>query len=664
MSVSGALRSGGTHARNPRLVALALLGALMLALQLRLRGDGDVWTQVAGQLVAFSLFVPAALLCWRGLRAGLAGVVLVLALAAGFRAAAFEPSATPPLSTDVHRYAWDARVQAAGINPYRYAPRDPALAELRDEVVWPRVNLPRWHTVYPPGAEASFLAGRAAFGDGLRATTWLYLAAEGAAVGLLLLVLRRLPARPPPERVALYAWHPLAVSEIAANGHVDALAVFALAALLAAWQARRYALAGAAVALAALAKLGPILLLPALARRGGRRFVLAAAALCVLAYVPYLSVGAGVAGDLRDYVERQRFGGSLWWALAPLAGKDGASVLLGVGLALLVALVALREHDTVEQVARSCLLVLGALLLVNSYVQPWHALWLLPFVAIVAAPAWIWLAGSLPLLYLFALDSELPVWVRPAAYGTFGAIVLARLASRRLRRPRTLAPLAGPRVAAVIPVLNEAEALPGVLAGLASGPASEVVVVDGGSADGSAELARALGARVVIETRRGYGRACAAGAAAAAADVIVFLDGDGSDDPAALPALLEPVLAGRAALALGARTRPEPGALLLHQRLGNRLVAGLLRLVHGVSVRDVPPMRAIRRDALEALALVEQTYGWPTEMIVKAARSGLPIVEVEVPCRARRGGESKIAGRALPSVRAGARMLAVVARYA
>ncbi len=664
MNVSAALRSEGMPARFVRLAALSALGALMLALQLRLRGDGDTWTQVAGQLAAFALFVPAALLCWRGLRAGLIGVVLVLAFAVGFRAAAFEPSSTPPLSTDVHRYAWDARVQAVGINPYRYAPRDHALAELRDEVVWPRINLPIWHTVYPPGAEASFLAGRIVFGGGLRATTWLYLAAEAAAVGLLLLVLRRLPSRPPPERIALYAWHPLAVSEIAANGHVDALAVSALAALLAAWQARRYALAGAAVALAALVKLGPILLLPALARRGGPRFALVALALCALAYVPYLSVGWGALGDLRDYVERQRFGGSLWWALAPLAGKGGASILLGVALALLVALVALREHDAVEQVARSCLLVLGALLLVNSYVQPWHALWLLPFFAIVAAPAWIWLAGSLPLLYLFALDFELPVWVRPAVYGTFGAIVAARLLARRYPPSASLVPLARPRIAAVIPVLNEFAALPGVLSGLAASPVDEVIVVDGGSSDGSAGLARSLGAKVVVETRRGYGRACAAGAAATDADIVVFLDGDGSDDPAALPALLEPVLAGRAALALGARTRPEPGALLPHQRFGNRLVAGLLRLVHGVSVHDVPPMRAIRRDALEALALVEQTYGWPTEMIVKAARGGLPIVEVEVPCRARRGGESKIAGRALPSVRAGARMLAVVVRYA
>jgi hypothetical protein len=101
-----------------------------------------------------------------------------------------------------------------------------------------------------------------------------------------------------------------------------------------------------------------------------------------------------------------------------------------------------------------------------------------------------------------------------------------------------------------------------------------------------------------------------------------------------------------------------------HQRLGNRLVARLVRLVYGVPVHDVPPMRAIRRDALERLELRELSYGWPTEMMVKTARAGLPIVEVEVPSRPRRGGESKIAGRAWPSVKAGAVMLAVVARYA
>ena len=143
----------------------------------------------------------------------------------------------------------------------------------------------------------------------------------------------------------------------------------------------------------------------------------------------------------------------------------------------------------------------------------------------------------------------------------------------------------------------------------------------------------------------------------------MFLDGDGGDDPAVLPALLEPVLAGRAALSLAARVELEPGAQQPHQRLGNALVALLMRVVYGLRVRDVPPMRAIRRDALEALALREMTYGWPTEMMVKAARASLPIAEVPTRACARRGGESKISGRLVPSARAGALMLHVMARY-
>ena len=187
---------------------------------------------------------------------------------------------------------------------------------------------------------------------------------------------------------------------------MDALGILGLAALLAAWQARRFALAGLAVAVAAVAKLGPILLVPALARRGRWPFVLVAATVGVLAYLPYISVGLGVFGDLQRYVERQRFGGSLWWALEPGLGATGATAACALVLALVVGVVSLREHDSIEQVARSCLLVLGALLLCVSYVQPWHALWLLPFFAIVPAPAWLWLTGTLPLLYLFAPRPE------------------------------------------------------------------------------------------------------------------------------------------------------------------------------------------------------------------------------------------------------------------
>jgi len=260
-------------------------------------------------------------------------------------------------------------------------------------------------------------------------------------------------------------------------------------------------------------------------------------------------------------------------------------------------------------------------------------------------------------------------WVQTLSFLCMGwvSFVFVLTVARDGRRPRpaALPPLAArPRVAAIVPALDEEEALPRLLAEIPRGCVADVVVVDGGSRDRTAAAARRYGARVVAEPRRGYGRACAAGAAAADADVLVFLDGDGSDDPSFLQAVLEPVLAGRAALSLGARRSGEPGALLPHQRLGNAVVTALVRLLYGVRLHDVPPLRAVRRDVLERLDLREMTYGWPTEMIVKAARAGLPVAEVPVHARLRRGGASKIAGRAVPSARAGARMLAVVARHA
>jgi glycosyltransferase involved in cell wall biosynthesis len=255
--------------------------------------------------------------------------------------------------------------------------------------------------------------------------------------------------------------------------------------------------------------------------------------------------------------------------------------------------------------------------------------------------------------------------VRVAIYGPFVALALVRLVRPRRSAAATAAPplTARPRVAAVIPVLDEVEALPSLLAEFPPGAVDEVIVVDGGSTDGTAAAARAAGARVVVEREHGYGRACLAGVEATEADVIVFLDGDGSDDPAALPRVLAPVLTGQAVLSLGTRTNPERGAQHRHQRLGNRLVTLLVRRCYGARVRDIPPMRAVRRDVLLGLDMRELTYGWPTEMVVKTARAGLPLVEVPVPSRARRGGESKVSGRLGPSVMAGTRMLAVVARY-
>ena len=662
MSVISAPRSRGIDLpRVSRAVVVGSLGIALVAVELVLRTETELRSQIVGQLVAFAIFLPAAWLCWRGLSVGRTGVVLVLGVAVALRVACFDPAAPPPLTTDTYRYAWDARVQVAGINPYRYAPTAPELRELRDDTIWPNVNRPDWKTVYPPGAQASFLGARLAFGNGVRATTWLFLLAEIAAIGLLLLVLARTAA--PLERIAIAAWHPLAVSEIAGNGHVDALAVFAGAALLAAWTTRHRGLAGLAVGVGAMVKLGPVFLIPALARGGGRRFVAAALVCIAVGVAAYGSVGRGIVGGLPRYADED-LGSFAWYFLSREIGRDPARTALLVALLAVVAFVGLRAHDRVEQVARTCLLVLGGLVLTTAFVQPWYALWLLPFLVVTAAPAWLWLSGTLPLLYVFGLEGgPLPWWVRTGIYAPFFALTVLHLARPPRAAPLSVVAPSSPRVVAVIPVLNEVEAIPGVVREIPSGIVEEVVVVDGGSTDGTREAAEAAGARVVLEPRRGYGRACLTGVESSDADIVVFLDGDGSDDPSDLPRVLAPVLAGEAALSLGRRVEPEIGAQHIHQRIGNRLVSSLVRWWYGAPVGDIPPFRAVRRDVLEALDLTELTYGWPTEMVVKAARAGYPIVEVPVASRARRGGESKVSGRLVPSTRAGARMLGVVARY-
>ncbi len=640
-----------------------VLGATIVAVQVVLRGESDPTVQIVGQMIAFAIFLPALALCWRGVGMGRIGLGVVIVGAIAIRAVAFVPGdATPPLSGDVHRYAWDGAVQLAGINPYRYAPTDPALAAQRDEAVWPAINHREWRTVYPPGAQATFAAARATLGDTVRATTWLFLLAEGAAVALLVVVLGRM--RAPPERVVAYAWHPLAISEIAGNGHLDALVVLAIAGLLVAWGSRRRALAGVCVAAGVLVKLGPLLLVPALARAGGRRFVAAATGLVVLAYIPYAAtIGTGVFGSLGQFEAQERFNGGLDQLLSALVGPGTSRLVLGAALVALIGVVSLRDHTAVEQVARSCLVVLGGLLMVVDYIQPWHALVLTPLLAVVWAPGWLWLTGALPLAYIVKETGHLPLWVSLAIYAPLGVAAIWRIRARRTpsRRPAPLGAM--PRIAAVIPTLDEEQALRGLLAEWPAGVVDEIIVVDGGSADATVAVAAAGGARVVTERRRGYGRACASGAAAGDAEVIVFLDGDGSCDPLDLARVLAPVLNGDADLCLGARTQLEEGAMSGHQRLGNALVTSVLRLAYGLRVRDVPCMRAIRADALTALEMREGGYGWPTEMLVQARRRGMAIAEVEVAFRRRRGGESKVTGRLVPSARAGARMLATALRH-
>lgn len=234
----------------------------------------------------------------------------------------------------------------------------------------------------------------------------------------------------------------------------------------------------------------------------------------------------------------------------------------------------------------------------------------------------------------------------------------------------TDAAAARPRIVAVVPALNEAPSITRVVAGLKQQSyvsLAEIIVVDNGSTDGTAALAQAAGARVVVEPRRGYGYACWAGVTAAEdADIVVLLDGDAADDPADLPRVLQPLLAGQADLVVGSRvlgTR-EAGSMTPHQVFGNWLAATIMRALYGLRVTDMGPFRAIRRDALLALEMRELTFGWSVEMMVKAARVGLRYAEVPVTYHRRHAGASKVAGTIRGSVLAGWCILSTTFRYA
>lgn len=193
----------------------------------------------------------------------------------------------------------------------------------------------------------------------------------------------------------------------------------------------------------------------------------------------------------------------------------------------------------------------------------------------------------------------------------------------------------------VLPVLDEADALPRVLERMPGG--YRPIVADNGSSDGSAELAERLGARVVREPRRGFGAACFAGLSAASAELVCFMDCDGSFDPADLPRVADPVLAGEADLVLGSR-RAARGAWPLHARLANKALTLELRRRSGVRLSDIGPMRCARRAELLGLELRDRRFGWPLEMVLRAVAEGWRVSEVSVDYSARAGGRSKVTG--------------------
>jgi glycosyltransferase involved in cell wall biosynthesis len=223
-------------------------------------------------------------------------------------------------------------------------------------------------------------------------------------------------------------------------------------------------------------------------------------------------------------------------------------------------------------------------------------------------------------------------------------------------------------VSVVIPALNEEATIADVVRAVPRQIASEVIVVDNGSEDRTAERAREAGAHVVREPRRGYGSACYAGVRALAPDcgIVDFIDGDGSDGPELLGKLAEPIIAGTHDFVLSSRLRGrrESGSMYFPQVFAGRLIGLILYVLYGVRYTDMGPFRAIRRDALLSLGMREMTYGWPVEMQMRAARARMRILEVPVDYRRRKGGESKISGTIRGTILAGTRILMTLARIA
>jgi len=224
------------------------------------------------------------------------------------------------------------------------------------------------------------------------------------------------------------------------------------------------------------------------------------------------------------------------------------------------------------------------------------------------------------------------------------------------------------RVVAIIPTLNEAATIAATIATLPCSVVDEIIVADSSSTDGTAAIASAVGARVVTLVERGYGRACAAGVAAAGegCGIILFLDGDGADPADLADVLVAPIRAGTHDFVIGSRVRGkrEPGSMSWHQVLAGRLAGWLISLLYGARYTDMCAFRAISHEALARLAMRETGYGWNIEMQMQAARAGLRILEVPVPYRCRAGGRSKVAGTVGGSLRAGSRIILTVARIA
>jgi hypothetical protein len=369
-------------------------------------------------------------------------LIVILLIAALLRGIAlFAPQA---LSTDAFRYVWDGRVQAAGINPYRYIPVDPALSALRDDVIYPNINRADYaHTIYPPTAQLSFLAIER-ISDSVLGMKLAMFAFDALTIACLIALLRRRGL--PSSRVLLYAWHPLPVWEFAGTGHVDALAIALLMLAFLAASRRAPLWTGVALAAATLVKFYPAVAGPALYRRWDWRMPVTFALTLVLLYAPYLGAGRAVFGFLSGYADEEGLrsgdGIFLWSLLRAGVHVPQHAVQYFAPLAALLLLVVAawlqfsrrwRTHD----IWTAALALASLFTLLVSPHDPWYFTWLVPFLCFRLTAAHIWLTGACTLMYVLPHPTGLAV--QSLLYLPFVALLLLQfIFGRPLTSPEIL----------------------------------------------------------------------------------------------------------------------------------------------------------------------------------------------------------------------------------
>jgi hypothetical protein len=385
---------------------LIVLGCALFAVylwSLRARSSADIAWFLQLVLIASVLYIVG---CWLVIRTqpSHATSLIVLVFAVLFRLSLL--FAPPYLSDDIYRYIWDGRVQAAGINPYRYAPTDPALEHLRDDKVYPRINHNYAPTMYPPAAEAVwFVTTRVS-----ESVTWMKITMivfEGIAIWALMQLLALIGL--PRQRILLYSWHPLTVWEFAGSGHLDAIAIAFISLALLARYRKAEATAGLTLACAALVKMFPAVLFPALHKRRDWKLPVVFALTIVLAYLPYLGVGArGVIGFLPGYAqERGMSSGEQFFILAairrlPLGFRvpTGAFIVFAILILAIVAWwILARQRDTYDRSLTNCLIIACTFTVLLAPHFAWYFVWLVPFLCFVPAVSAIYLTLSSFLLY-------------------------------------------------------------------------------------------------------------------------------------------------------------------------------------------------------------------------------------------------------------------------